>query len=799
MQASDGTYKYEPREASRRSHSPHISISDDSHHVTEAIGHMYDDSYDRRDSRHLSYATSPLSETISASSAPSDSTYVSSSPQPQSLPIRTSSIGNNTSRNGQVRQLPVEQASSPDRERGGQLSPGLSRAASTKKAPNSMPLKDIDYRSDPATVAQELSNLAALRRMSMDVGGADPDLPFNGINFNMPSLAPKGSVDDDDTSRLFWVPARLHPGLAPNEFKSFLESKAEQIKRRSGDFSSTDFGTALQRQISGGGLRRKKSMLSRQVDASSPEGTSHLDTVAEESSGTRGRESTTNNFAEEDMPILPIAPLGHTGLRRSTRTTYRKGSFKSGERVPSSRRAAKQSISSTDESRRTPTPSEEPPILGLTRVSTDPTDDRQSYTRSTARARHLVSESISVEDPSAKTRTESPSSSFQQEVLSSNSRLSSPQTPSQPPEPPSLTEAYIPERKSSYDHPPTLPSQTPLPPEPAAARSSKRAGFVRTPSKDLTQPTNESTTQPFSETTPNNKKTDLLSMIPTLTEEKKAETKRAKDKKEPEGGRKSSWHSWRRITEDKDKDKRKDDEEKKSKFKTTKSGERMHDNTRLDVLQTSIDGGIKGRESFAMDRSEIRVDEEDRRRDGNKKSNGSEPKKEKEAGLFSSFFGSGKKKNSQESNKKHKNHSPERRVHQLRPDIDYNWTRFSMIEERAIYRMAHIKLANPRRPLLSQVLLSNFMYSYLAKVQQMHPHMIAGPAGQSQQNKDQPEEYTQYQRYQQMQEQQYNGSFDDGSQVYNYHRDDRLYGDYGQHSYGSYHNGQRGDDDDDMW
>lgn len=37
--------------------------------------------------------------------------------------------------------------------------------------------------------------------------------------------------------------------------------------------------------------------------------------------------------------------------------------------------------------------------------------------------------------------------------------------------------------------------------------------------------------------------------------------------------------------------------------------------------------------------------------------------------------------------------------------------------------MAHIKLANPRRALYSQVLLSNFMYSYLAKVQQMHPQI----------------------------------------------------------------------------
>jgi hypothetical protein len=116
--------------------------------------------------------------------------------------------------------------------------------------------------------------------------------------------------------------------------------------------------------------------------------------------------------------------------------------------------------------------------------------------------------------------------------------------------------------------------------------------------------------------------------------------------------------------------------------------------------------------------------------------------------------------------------SPEPPPRILKPDIDYNWTRFSILEERAIYRMAHIKLANPRRELYSQVLLSNFMYSYLAKVQQMHPQIQIGNSKQAQQQrqaqqaqqaqqqaqqqqaaqqkKDQPEEFTQYQRYQQV-------------------------------------------------
>ncbi|KAA8904424.1 hypothetical protein TRICI_005474 [Trichomonascus ciferrii] len=39
--------------------------------------------------------------------------------------------------------------------------------------------------------------------------------------------------------------------------------------------------------------------------------------------------------------------------------------------------------------------------------------------------------------------------------------------------------------------------------------------------------------------------------------------------------------------------------------------------------------------------------------------------------------------------------------------------RYPLHIERAIYRLSHLKLANPRRPLAQQVLLSNFMYAYL--------------------------------------------------------------------------------------
>ncbi|KAJ1652338.1 hypothetical protein IWQ61_007306 [Dispira simplex] len=50
-----------------------------------------------------------------------------------------------------------------------------------------------------------------------------------------------------------------------------------------------------------------------------------------------------------------------------------------------------------------------------------------------------------------------------------------------------------------------------------------------------------------------------------------------------------------------------------------------------------------------------------------------------------------------------------------RPPIRYtNYNRYPIHIERAIYRLSHIKLANPRRPLLHQVLISNMMFWYLS-------------------------------------------------------------------------------------
>lgn len=261
-------------------------------------------------------------------------------------------------------------------------------------------------------------------------------------------------------------------------------------------------------------------------------------------------------------------------------------------------------------------------------------------------------------------------------------------------------------------------------------------------------------------------RTDALTMVPTF-EEKKSEKK--------EGGRKSSWKWMLGGNDDDDKDKKHSKEDRKVSEDKGSKLTKPQDKTRLDLLQNSIDGTtpVRGRESIVLSRDDIKLEDE-RKKESKKASSkhkgGKEEKEGKEPGLLSAIFGGGKKKTSDTDLKAKKRKSersltPEPPARILKPDIDYNWTRFSILEERAIYRMAHIKLANPKRALYSQVLLSNFMYSYLAKVQMMHPQMQIPASPQqkaAQQRKKeqeeqrarekaaQPSEYSEYQKWQEV-------------------------------------------------
>ncbi|KAF2452853.1 hypothetical protein BDY21DRAFT_375197 [Lineolata rhizophorae] len=973
----------------RRGHAHQISISDENHHVTEAIGDMYGDEHEYppapraglhhggsggpvgADSRPLSFVSTPSEHQVlsyfdprhppsqqqhqqqqqdqrspphtrqqrpqmqsSHSYGPRSPTQSKSqhhSPQQQHQPRQTPShplqqqslsqsqpqspqhqsqqsrapLGRVASNervpqprlNGPSKEGLTVRSSSLGRENGQTSPPAISHSPS-ETATHQFPLNDIDYESSPAAVAQELSNLQAIRRMSMDVHASDPDLPSFGNNFSVPAVAPASNSDEDDASHLFWVPARLHPELAPTEFKTFIQDKMEKIRRRSGSEDSLS-PDGVSHQSSSSGLRRKKSMLSRQINNPTgyQDGAERLERKRSLERSNSGPNST-NNLQElehlvsdpstlmrrlsidaarksleggggagaggaeaggtEDMPILPPKPAGHT-LKRSTRTNYRRGSLRKGERVPMSKRVANRQAETDTEVSPVSSPvanahDEGPSFGGLQRVRTEPMPQLQeppeNFSRPTRRARsppmptfqerqqQQTSSSSKPSDEStaptaepAEGRKSPPAKPFHSRIAS-NGRTTAPLPGYQPPQPvPQIIETPPPQevprqqisppppRSSSHAPPPSFqpPQQhqqakqkTPSPPPPSPPGSSGSATSGRAPVSGAQQPggparatapgTGASPQRPTSPGRANAKvtfeeianqpsplpvnstRTDSLSFIPTLTEDKKGRNKE-KDKKEEGGSRKTSW-GWLLGGEDKEKRERERAEErereKKARAKLSGKGAGAiaaatdakggHDSTRLDVLQGAIDGSgasaSRGRESLVLDRESLKLEEE-RRKESSRKSGGSDGgagaggKKEKEAGIFSALFGGVKKSRSADRDRDgeggHRKKrggsghdrgggfdrglSPEPPARILRPDVDYNWTRFSILEERAIYRMAHIKLANPRRELYSQVLLSNFMYSYLAKVQQMHPQIqIPQSAAQKQAQRQRKEE-----------------------------------------------------------
>lgn len=119
--------------------------------------------------------------------------------------------------------------------------------------------------------------------------------------------------------------------------------------------------------------------------------------------------------------------------------------------------------------------------------------------------------------------------------------------------------------------------------------------------------------------------------------------------------------------------------------------------------------------------------------------------KEKEESSSSSFLGAlfGKKKGSDEPSQ-HTGSRPlngqltagsllERSEMGAYGKGNYFYSRYPIHIERAVYRLSHIKLANPRRPLYEQVLISNLMFWYLSIINRS----TQGPYGVQQQGQAQ--------------------------------------------------------------
>ncbi|EUC55618.1 GTPase-activator protein for Rho-like GTPase family protein [Rhizoctonia solani AG-3 Rhs1AP] len=109
---------------------------------------------------------------------------------------------------------------------------------------------------------------------------------------------------------------------------------------------------------------------------------------------------------------------------------------------------------------------------------------------------------------------------------------------------------------------------------------------------------------------------------------------------------------------------------------------------------------------------------------------------EKDTGFFGSLFGGGKSKKPDDSTgnfaggqaaaaallgaSKSKSPAPPHtqapNQPPIQPSANGTYARYPIHVERAVYRLSHIKLANPRRPLYEQVLISNLMFWYLGVI-----------------------------------------------------------------------------------
>ena len=130
-------------------------------------------------------------------------------------------------------------------------------------------------------------------------------------------------------------------------------------------------------------------------------------------------------------------------------------------------------------------------------------------------------------------------------------------------------------------------------------------------------------------------------------------------------------------------------------------------------------------------------------REREKEAQRAEKEKEKESGFFGSLFSSKKKQDDVSSQTSGYPASGRETAAALlgasksskglptspspQPGLQGPYARYPIHVERAIYRLSHIKLANPRRPLYEQVLISNLMFWYLGVINKTQNPTPAAP------------------------------------------------------------------------
>lgn len=582
-------------------------------------------------------------------------------------------------------------------------------------------------------VAQELKNLQNLRRISLDGSKLDPDVPPQNFQVT-PTLKTHtqedGESEADTDKSLYWVPARIHPELAPHEWQSFVQKR----DARQGDDS---FAGPLRSPSLKGGLSRSRSLLSQEVNGNAAERYSDagpelerrrsklrpdikvrdLENISMEEPA-RGRPSdmirrtSETSIPEEspselgsDEPIL-IPPPGQI-LRRAARTGKGRGSYRKLGR-----------------SRTPPIPSEghsEPLRVEDSQVSPQEFGSETIQLRDDAPRDKTGVADInmigSAEVPMARKKSSNravqivgPASQTTREHLDINAQG---EIPSQPiasvrdggvatPEPSSRAKVDPNHRTvESVAYPTDVPSnvsqqqipirhiEEPRPSRPNiigtaevpgtanpstsapafVAQDKSRPGLKRELSAaSLTRAVMNGTAPPPAAATKSPPR--RVAAVETASESSSVSST---------GVKKSAWGKLF-SSDEKDKSKMKKDSKSGPKIGHTSSQERA-----------------------------------------------SQEKDHASMNLFSSIFGSKKKEKDIVLVDTTKREVPSSQRSAVREPHFYS--RYPIQLERAIYRMAHLKLGNSRRPLVHQVLLSNFMYGYLALVGANTSGQAQGPSG----------------------------------------------------------------------
>lgn len=576
---------------------------------------------------------------------------------------------------------------------------------------------DFFFTSD---VAQELKNLRTLRRLSLDGAQLDPDVPTQ--NYEMSPTIQKATEEDDMGNSLYWVPARIHPELAPQEWQSFVQ--------KTGGTLNDDSRGLLRSPSMKSGLTRSRSLLSREVSQKTAERytdagpelerrrsrlrpsirVTDLENLSDHRKDSNHLASLQNSLSElsieeepltTDEPILKPPP-GQI-LRRAARTGKGKGSYRKLGR-PKSPPISPSDLSEHDLTLKTayegsPQRFESETIQlrddaprDTTILSADP-EERPNLTHfERKKSKNRTIQVVGPKSPPIMLTSDDQEESFGKDWPIQPAMISNSIESNTSIERPTSETAILPDvftnpqvsvrsgREEVRDYSEAQPQVIPRIENITRATEPKTESKTPLTEHKLTEgPGTESSSRPMlkremSAASLTRAVMNGTAPTPAPSANKSPPRRHAEEfdgdysaaaVPAPAPGKKSAWGKLF-SSDDKDRGKPKKDIKSGAKIKRTPSQD---------------------------DRPTAEKD--------NASSN-----------LFTSIFG-GKKKDKDVSQEYPRRETTPTPTVVREPQF---YSRYPIQLERAIYRMAHLKLGNSRRPLAHQVLLSNFMYGYLRKV-----------------------------------------------------------------------------------